>query len=568
MIRGGSVRGMATVHSISDRYVDEFVALDPIAATFQGIVGHDDRLTDYSPEGHRARAELTSRALREMAAAEPGDESERNAKAVFVERVGLAAEVHESGLEEAMLNVIESPVQNVRQVFDLMPTETAEQWALIAKRLAGVPEALTGYRTSLVRGVERGIVSALRQVERTAEQCDVWSGADGSASFFDTLVSGANGVPGVDETLRAELDAVAKAAAKAYGELGTFLRETLAPRAPVEDAVGEEVYRLWSRMYLGASIDLAEAYEWGWAEFSRIETEMRAVADRIAPGGSIADAAAALDANPRYTLTGTEALAEWMQRLSDQALADLRDVHFEIPDELMRLDCRIAPPGGPVGAYYTGPTDDFGRPGQMWWSVPADRADFHTWRETSTVYHEGAPGHHLQIATAVHEADRLNHFQRQFAWVSGYGEGWALYAERLMREFGYLDDDGDLLGMLDAHLFRAARVIVDIGMHLKLPIPAGTGFHEGERWTPDLGFEFMTTRTITDEAHVRDEIDRYLGWPGQAPAYKLGERLWLSARDEIRSRQGSAFDLKRFHMDALRMGPMGLDTLRERLAVY
>jgi uncharacterized protein (DUF885 family) len=234
----------------------------------------------------------------------------------------------------------------------------------------------------------------------------------------------------------------------------------------------------------------------------------------------------------------------------------------------MRLDCRIAPAGGPVGAYYTGPTDDFDRPGQMWWSVPADRDEFSTWREVSTVYHEGVPGHHLQVATAVHEAARLNHFQRQFAWVSGYGEGWALYAERLMREFGYLDDDGDLLGMLDAHLFRAARVIVDIGMHLKLPIPAGTGFHEGERWTPELGLEFMTTRTITDEAHVRDEIDRYLGWPGQAPAYKLGERLWLSARDEIRARQGAAFDLKRFHMDALRMGPMGLDTLRERLAGF
>jgi uncharacterized protein (DUF885 family) len=172
------------------------------------------------------------------------------------------------------------------------------------------------------------------------------------------------------------------------------------------------------------------------------------------------------------------------------------------------------------------------------------------------------------VATAVFEAARLNRFQRLLAWVPGHGEGWALYAERLMREFGYLDDDADLFGMLDAHLFRAARVIVDIGMHLKLPIPAGTGFHEGERWTPELGLKFMTTRTITDPVAVRDEIDRYLGWPGQAPAYKLGERLWLSAREDIRARHGAAFDLKRFHMEALRMGPMGLDTLRERLAAY
>ena len=92
--------------------------------------------------------------------------------------------------------------------------------------------------------------------------------------------------------------------------------------------------------------------------------------------------------------------------------------------------------------------------------------------------------------------------------------------------------------MLNENLFRAARVIIDIGMHLELEIPRGTGFHEGERWTPELGLEFMLTRTITEEALVRDEIDRYLGWPGQAPAYKLGERLWLSARDDARARAG------------------------------
>jgi uncharacterized protein (DUF885 family) len=240
-------------------------------------------------------------------------------------------------------------------------------------------------------------------------------------------------------------------------------------------------------------------------------------------------------------------------------------MHFDIPDPVMRLECKIAPPGGSVGAYYTGPSEDFSRPGRMWWSVPGDKEVFSTWREVTTIYHEGAPGHHLQIATATYVADQLNAFQRQFAWVSGHGEGWALYAERLMHELGYLNDDGDLLGMLDGSLFRAARVIVDIGMHLELPIPAGSGFHPGERWTPELGLEFMLTRTISDPVHVRDEIDRYLGWPGQAPAYKLGERLWLAAREEARRRAGDDFDLMAFHTSALRMGSMGLDTLREQL---
>jgi uncharacterized protein (DUF885 family) len=554
------------VHQISDRYVADYAALNPNAATYLGILGYDEELTDFSPEGHAARAELAERALREVEAAEPADDSERNAKAVFLERTGVELEIHRAGLDQSSLNVIASPVQDIRQVFDLMPTETAEHWAVIAKRLAKVPAALRGLRESLAAAADAGRVSALRQVNRVAEQCETWAGQRGGRPFFDTLVGAADQTGGVDRALRADLAAAAESASEAYADLARYLRAELAPRAPVRDAVGEDVYRLWSRYFTGARLDLPEAYEWGWAEFSRIEAEMKQVANRIRSGATLAEAAAALDADPRYQVHGQDALQAWMQQLSDKALVDLRGVHFDIPDELMKLECRIAPPGGGVGAYYTGPTEDFTRPGRMWWSVPADKDEFSTWREVTTVYHEGVPGHHLQVATAVYQSAELNQFQRLMCWVSGHGEGWALYAERLMRELGYLDDQGDLLGMLDAQLFRAARVVVDIGMHLELPIPTGTGFHEGERWTPELGLEFMLTRTITDQAHVRDEIDRYLGWPGQAPSYKIGERLWLAAREDAARRGGDAFDLKEFHGQALRMGAMGLDTLRERLA--
>ncbi|MFI9817252.1 DUF885 domain-containing protein [Saccharothrix variisporea] len=551
----------AGVHGISNQFVVEYAAADPLTATFIGTPGHDDELTDFSPDGHAARHELAKRALADITAAEPADKSEADAKAVFLERVGLQAEIHEAGLWEGELNVIAGPIQSLREVFDLMPTDTADHWATIAKRLAAMPEAVANLRAGLAGAADRGQVAALRQVTRVAEQCDTYSGRTNGKSYFGNLIAGAD----VDASLRTDLEAGAKAAAEAYADFAQFLRTDLAPKAPKKDAVGEDVYRLWSRYFTGARLDLAEAYEWGWEEFTRVETEMKQVANRIKAGATLAEAAAALDANPRYLVHGQDGLQQWMQQLSDKALLDVRDVHFELPDELMKLECRIAPPGGGVGAYYTGPTPDFSRPGRMWWSVPADKTEFSTWREVTTVYHEGVPGHHLQVATAVYQAEKLNDFQRLMCWVSGHGEGWALYAERLMRELGYLEDDGDLLGMLDAHLFRAARVIIDIGMHLELEIPKGTGFHEGERWTPELGLEFMLTRTITDPHHVRDEIDRYLGWPGQAPSYKLGERLWLAARDEARARHGEAFDLKKFHKDALEMGAMGLDTLRERL---
>ncbi|WNV83574.1 DUF885 domain-containing protein [Umezawaea sp. Da 62-37] len=552
----------AGVHDISNRFVIDYVALDPLSATHLGLPGGEDELTDYSPEGHAARHELEVRALREVAAAEPADKSESDAQAVFIERTSVSVDLYEAGRVESDLNVLASPVQGLREIFDHMPTDTPEQWAVVARRLAAMPDAVAKLRAGLSYAADKGQTAALRQVTKVADQCDTWSGRRGGRSFFANLVDGAQ----VDAALRTDLEKGATAASEAYGDLAAFLRDDLATKAPTKDAVGEEAYRLASRYFVGSRLDLAEAYEWGWEEFTRIESEMKQIVGRIKPGATLAEAAASLDADPRYLVQGQAGLQSWMQQLSDKALHDLRDVHFELPDELMRLECRIAPPGGGVGAYYSGPTPDFSRPGRMWWSVPADRETFSTWRELTTVYHEGVPGHHLQVATAVYNSDKLNDFQRLFCWVSGHGEGWALYAERLMRELGYLDDDGNLLGMLDAHLFRAARVVVDIGMHLELEIPKGTGFHEGERWTPELGLEFMLTRTITDPSHVHDEIDRYLGWPGQAPSYKIGERLWLAARDDARTRHGADFDLKRFHKEALEMGAMGLDTLRERLA--
>jgi uncharacterized protein (DUF885 family) len=544
-----------TVHDIADAFVDDYVCLSPTLATALGIPGFDDKWPDLSPEGCAARDALSTKALRDVEAVEATDERARVAKAVFIERLGIDNELYEAGLVEGELNVLASPPQDLRETFDLMPTATEDDWRTIAARLSAMPSAVEGYLAGLRYAAERGHVSARRQVEKVAGQCAKWS--DG---FFTELAAGG------PDSLRAELDAGAATASRAYADLAEFLRTELLPKAPAKDAVGEEVYRLYSRRYLGAALDLREAYEWGWAEFLRIETEMKEIAHRIKPGAGLAEAAEVLDADPRYQVQGVAEFRDWMQKLSDRALTDLRGVHFDIPDKIMRLECRIAPPGGSAGAYYTNPSDDFSRPGAMWWALPPNKDFFTTWREVSIVYHEGVPGHHLQIATAMDQAERLNKFQRMLSWVPAYSEGWALYAERLMREFGYLTDDGNLYGMLNENLFRAARVIIDIGMHLELEIPRGVDFHDGERWTPALGLEFMKTRTITEPELVVDEVDRYLGWPGQAPAYKLGERLWLSAREEAKARQGADFDLRNFHMQALYLGQMGLDTLRECLA--
>ncbi len=551
-----------TVDDIANRYVDEAAALDPVLATFAGIAGHDDRMTDYSPDGWAAAAGLDRRTLAALDSVEPADDRERAARAAMQERLTVSLERYDAGISQHDLNVIDSPMQLIRQVFDLMPTETKADWAVIATRLTTIPEALDGFRASLEESIRNGDVVARRQILNCARLCDSWTGTDtGESSFFAELAERS----GTSGSLRADLEQHAAAATAAYQAFGDYLRNDLAPHGRDRDAAGRDAYRLAARYFLGADIDLDETYHWAWDELHRIEAEQRAVADSIVPGGTLDDAIAELNRDPKRTIAGAEAFRDWMQDLADRTIADLAGTHFDIPEPIRRIECRIAPThDGAI--YYTGPSEDFSRPGRMWWAVPQGQDRFATWQQTTTVFHEGVPGHHLQIAQTVYRADLLNRWQRLLCWCSGHGEGWALYAERLMADLGWLDDPGDRIGMLDGQRVRAARVVVDIGMHLELEVPRGAGWREGERFTPDLGWEFLRSHSTLPEKVLRFELERYLGWPGQAISYKVGERIWLAARDDVRARQGDAFDLAAFHRAALDLGAMGLDPLQSALA--
>ena len=553
---------MGAVDDIANRYVDEIAELDPVLATFAGIAGHDDRMTDYSPDGWAAAAELDRRTLAALDNVEPVDGRESAAREAMQERLSVSLERYDAGIAQHDLNVIDSPMQHIRQVFDLMPADTEDDWAVIATRLATVPGAVDSFRASLDESIRDGDVVALRQIINCARLCDSWTGSgNGEPSFFAALAerSGQTG------SLRSELDQHAAAATSAFAAFGDYLRGELAPHGRERDAAGRDTYRLAARYFLGADIDLDETYDWAWDELHRIEAEQSALADRIVPGGTLDDAIAELNRDPKRTIVGAEAFRDWMQDLADRSVAGLAGTHFDIPEPIRRLECRIAPThDGAV--YYTGPSEDFSRPGRMWWAVPEGEDRFATWQQTTTVFHEGVPGHHLQIAQTVYRADLLNRWQRLLCWCSGHGEGWALYAERLMADLGWLDDPGDRIGMLDAQRFRAARVVVDIGMHLEFDVPQGAGWHEGERFGPDLGWEFLRTHSTVPEKQLRFELERYLGWPGQAISYKVGERIWLAAREDVRARQGDAFDLATFHRAALDLGAMGLDPLRSALA--
>ncbi|MFD0557717.1 uncharacterized protein (DUF885 family) [Stackebrandtia endophytica] len=554
---------MRRIDQIADKFVADSIALSPELGTYMGIPGRDHELDDFSPAGYRAKADLERAALAELLDTEPVDERERVAKEGMVERLELALERYDAGDVHLDLNVIASGAHGIRQVFDLMNTEGAEAAANVAARLNAVPTAFEQYTETLRAEAAKGRVAARRQVTEVAAHCDNWNGAGGE-DFWSSVVAKTT-VDGEAATgeLGDSLATGAEAARAATAKFAAFLREELAPKAPEKDAVGRERYARASRYFLGESIDLEETYAWGWQELHRIETEMAQVADRIKSGATVDEVVDLLDADPEQIVHDKNDFRDWMQELADATVADMADTHFDIPEAVRRIECMIAPTAD--GAiYYTGPSEDFSRPGRMWWSVPEGQDKFSKWREVTTVYHEGVPGHHLQIGQSAYRSELLNRYQRQLLWCSGHGEGWALYSERLMDELGYLSEPANKLGMLDGQAFRAARVIVDIGVHLELEIPEDNpfGFAPGQTWNADLAWEFLRAHCRIEEDMLRFELNRYLGWPGQAPSYKVGERIWMAAREEYQQRKGSDFSLKQFHTDSLNLGSLGLGPFR------
>jgi uncharacterized protein (DUF885 family) len=556
---------MSRVFDLADRYVDEIAALEPGLATALGIPGHDHEMPDLSPDGPARVADLNRRTLRDLEAAADESGADRIARDLITERLGVSLETYEAGEPLRALRIIACPLQNVRQVFDLMPKETEDHWTNIAARLQLVPQALAGYRQSLSLGLERGLTASKRQAREGAQQAHVWAGLSDKPSYFDQLrqsfASSAVSSPG----LAADIESGAALAKDGYAAMHRYLTEEYEPKTTEREAAGRDRYQMLSRVYLGKTIDLPEAYDWAWGELYAIEEEMRKTADRIQPGASPLAAKELLETDPVRAVEGVEAYQHWLQELHDEALADLHGRHFDIPDIIRVIEVMIPPPGGALAAYYTGPSEDFKRPGRTWWPT-GSATRFPKWADVSTVYHEGVPGHHLQVATARLYADSLSRFQRVLTFVSGHGEGWALYAERLMSELGYLENPDYYLGLLSAQALRAVRVIIDIGMHLELTIPVTDAFHPGETWSHDLALDFATERALRPRRFMESEVVRYLGWPSQAISYKIGERSWLAARDAARKAAGEAFDLKAFHTRALSIGPMGLAQLERELA--
>ncbi|MET9045161.1 DUF885 domain-containing protein [Streptomyces sp. NPDC003631] len=550
---------------VADAYVDALVALDPVTGTYLGVKESSSKLPDTSPAGQEALAELARATLARLDEAErrPGADSdiERRCARLLRERLTAELAVHEADEGLRTVSNLHSPVHSVRDVFTITPTATDEDWAAIVERLRAVPTALAGYRESLALGLERKLHAGPRPTATFVEQLTEWSDTDGRGrGWFEEFASEG------PESLRSQLDDAARAATAAVVELRDWMRDVYAPTVEgAPNTVGRERYARWARYFNGTDLDLDEAYAYGWSEYHRLLGEMKKEAEKVLPGAATPWVALAhLDEHGTH-IEGVDEVRAWLQGLMDEAIEALDGTHFELAERVRKVESCIAPPGSAAAPYYTAPSADFSRPGRTWLPTMG-QTRFPVYDLVSTWYHEGVPGHHLQLAQWAHVSQDLSRYQATVGGVSANAEGWALYAERLMDELGFLTDPEQRLGYLDAQMMRAVRVIIDIGMHLELEIPADSPFHPGERWTAGLAQEFFGSHSSRPADFVESELVRYLSMPGQAIGYKLGERAWLLGRENARKRHGDAFDAKAWHMAALSQGSLGLDDLVDELS--
>jgi uncharacterized protein (DUF885 family) len=417
---------------------------------------------------------------------------------------------------------------------------------------------LDGYRASLEVGLAESVTAARRQTESLLDQVRSVAGENSRFSGFPSLAAESGGDP--DRV--AEAVVRARAAAAAFAD---WLEAVYLPAANPADAVGEDRYVEGAEYFLGMDLDPHETYQWGWEEVHRLIGEMKATAAEIDPNRSIEAVIDLLDTDPARSAPDHQAFARFVEEIQEEAVAQLDGTAFDVPAEIRHVTVNIAPPGGSLGAWYHSPSEDFSRPGSIWYA-PGERVRIPYWGEVSTAYHEGFPGHHLQVGFALVQRDKLSRFHRQFIWYSGAGEGWALYAEQLMDELGYFDNPEYRLGLLASQLFRSTRVVVDIGTQLGKSIPVDAPLHPGEPWDYERAVDYIEKVAFQARDVAESEVRRYLGWVAQAISYKVGEREILDIREQARDRAEGDLDLKDFHRRLLEAGAIRLDHLREAMA--
>lgn len=540
-------------HGLLDEYFEDYLRENPEEATSLGRTDHNTRWRDWSGsalEAWESRVKSYSERIGEFEAADLGAQDRISLRLI---RHQLARELESLPYQARLIRV--------NQLFGLhtailltmreMPARTEADYENMVARLAAVPAYVDQNIETLRDAIDDGIVQPRLVVDIIVGQLEVQAAAGPEES---PLLAPFRDFPdGIPESRQQEL---ATGAAKAYRDafqpawarLASFFAEEYAPEARSTLAVtglpgGDPIYEFFIRFHTTLELSAGEIHEIGKREVERIDREMEAIVEKAGFEGTSREYERHLLTDPDYLFASKE-----------QMLAYHRDIAMRVSPGLTRLfrklprhpfGIRAIPPDREAASAsnYNAPAADGSRPG--WFNLKAYLPEKQSrFDKPALVLHETNPGHHLQIAMQL-ELEGLPEFRKIFHTTS-YVEGWALYAETMGGELGVYDDPPTRFGALESERFRARRLVVDTGLHAM-------------GWTREQAIDYLG-----DES----EVDRYIAWPGQALAYKMGQLKILELKTAAQDAYGASFDVRDFHDAVLRNGPLPLDILEEQVGEY
>ncbi|HMS25139.1 MAG TPA: DUF885 domain-containing protein [Acidimicrobiia bacterium] len=523
------------VKALADDFLDRMCEISPLMASEEGFSEYDDRIGDLSPRKHERLARLARTTQQLIKSCELNNFHDHLCADVLNDYCTDLIDEYESGDWVRCINIMTNPLDTIHSTCYNVNESDEIEIEKREKKIAEIPEALKSYRATLRYGVDHDCLPRRTQLVQMAYNCSLFAN--------DPLF-------------------VSTPARNAYLTFGAFLTDDIIPRSKENDAVGPEQYLRAAKRHLGKTINLEETYQWGWHEIHSIFDEIALVIQDLNPGKSYRETIEMLEHDETRTASSPSELQTFLQDLLDESVRELNGTHFDIDPRLITIEACLFDEAGSSAMYYSTPSEDFSRPGRTYYPINGKKS-FPLWEEVTTCYHEGLPGHHLHIGTIKCLGDDFSRFQKTVAFNTGESEGWALYAERLMVELGYNNDPAYIFGMLNASLFRATRIVMDIGLHCEftIPIDAPVIFPRGEKWTKETAVNVLQDVIGMSESYARDEVHRYLGWIGQAISYKIGEKTIHDLRERERKRLGSTFSLKEFHSRVLGYGHIGLGRL-------
>jgi uncharacterized protein (DUF885 family) len=543
------------VNVLADRFWESILELNPTLATVYGDERYGDRLEDPSAEGRAKLRALMDATLAAATAIDPRPLSveDRITRDMLAVIAGIGIEEDDQEIHQLrVVDQIGGPQTLLAQIVQFQPADTARRLEQLVARVRAYGPFMAANTQILRDGIRSGLTAPRIATERTVDQLDRLLAVPPDQSPIVTMAKVAS-----DSDRAALLDAVREVVYPADAEFLRVLRDEYLPVSRVDPGIwsapnGEAIYRTQIRYWTTLEIEPQEVHRIGLEDLDGIEAERRAIARAAGFGDDTAAYRAALAADSSNVPATPEQMLERARDDIARAMAVAPRYFGRLPQA--SVDVRAVESfkekDSPF-AYYFPPATDGSR-GGIYYANTYDLPSRTFTTLASTTYHEAVPGHHFQIALEQENPD-LNTFRRLGARMAGgaYVEGWGLYSERLADEMGLYRSEGERFGMLDGQAWRAARLVVDSGMH-------------GLRWTRQQSIDFLLRTGLTNTNSVI-ETDRYIVWPGQALTYKLGHLQIAKLRAELSARDGDRFDLREFHDQVLGHGSLPLATLAREL---